>query len=326
VPRAGLHLALTGLAVAAALASTGCGEDDSPPADEAASHPAPPASSFPAPENRTLERLLAETGTADDLVVSPAGEVYTPGRNRFGFGVFTVAREQVNDADVAIYASHRDGPAQGPFPARIDSLETDPGFEARTTADDPDAAKVVYVTELELDRPGEWRLLAVVEREGETTATRLPSIVVESHPEIPSVGAPAPVVHTPTTEDVGDVSEIDTRVPHDTMHDTDLADVAGERPVVLLFATPALCVSRVCGPVVDVAEQAKAERPEDAVFIHMEVYRDNDPNAGSLPQLRAYGLPTEPWLFVLDRRGRVSTRIEGAFGLAELNRALDKVA
>jgi hypothetical protein len=110
------------------------------------------------------------------------------------------------------------------------------------------------------------------------------------------------------------------------MHDTDLADAAGKQPVVLLFATPALCVSRVCGPVVDVAEQVKSEVGEDAAFIHSEVFNDNDPNAGILPQLRAYGLETEPWLFVLDAEGRVSTRIEGAFSVEELRDAVEKAS
>ncbi len=64
------------------------------------------------------------------------------------------------------------------------------------------------------------------------------------------------------------------------MHDVDLADVVGKKPVVLLFATPALCVSRVCGPVVDIAEQVKSEVGDDVAFIHMEIFTDNDPNQG----------------------------------------------
>ena len=52
------------------------------------------------------------------------------------------------------------------------------------------------------------------------------------------------------------------------MHDDDLAEVLGKKPVVLLFATPALCQSRVCGPVVDVAEQVKRESGDGAAFIH----------------------------------------------------------
>jgi hypothetical protein len=109
------------------------------------------------------------------------------------------------------------------------------------------------------------------------------------------------------------------------MHDVDFADVLGKKPVVLLFATPQLCQSRVCGPVVDVAEQVKA-KPEssDVAFIRMEVFRDNRIDKGIRPQLAAFHLQSEPWLFVFDRSGRVSTRIEGAFSERELDDAIAK--
>ncbi len=112
------------------------------------------------------------------------------------------------------------------------------------------------------------------------------------------------------------------------MHSEDLADVLGKKPVVLLFATPALCQSRVCGPVVDVAEQVKAEYGDDVAFIHMEIYEDNqyDPKDPKLrPQVEAFGLPTEPWLFVIDKDGKIATRIEGAFSVSELENEVDKV-
>ena len=103
------------------------------------------------------------------------------------------------------------------------------------------------------------------------------------------------------------------------MHDDDFADVVGKEPVVLLFATPALCQSRVCGPVVDVAEQVKRDRPDDAAYIHMEIWNQNDPNKGAREQVLDYNLRTEPWLFVINSDGTVSTRIEGAFSIDELN-------
>ena len=314
------------LAAVAMLATTlaACGDDDSDSSDGA--QPAPATSDFPPPDGRTLDQLLAEV-PASDLAVPPTGAVFTEGRNRFGFGVFTVDHQQVTDAEVAIYAAPASGrPVQGPFPARIESLETEPEFTARTTADDPDAAKVVYVTDLVLDRHGEWRLIALIRNDDDLTAARVtPSILVERSDPIPDPGEPAPSVSTPTTEDVGDVGEIDTRVPHDTMHDQDLADVLGKKPVVLLFATPALCISRVCGPVVDIAEQLKAEYGEEAAFIHMEIYQDNDPNQPLREQVSAYGLRTEPWVFVIDEEGRVDSRIEGAFSAAELEDAIQRV-
>ncbi len=317
-PRTSLA-ALVALVTLTALA--GCGSDDDSSADP--SSDAPAASAFPAPPG-TLEDLLADHQPSDDLVVSPAGSVFTEGRNRFGFGVFTLDRGQVTDADVAIYAAHGPtGKVEGPFPARVESLETDPAFTAQTTANDPDAAKVVYVTELPLDALGEWRLVAIVDRDGELAAVRMPSIMVSKDDPVPDVGEKAPVIHTPTTDDVGDVSEIDTRVPPDDMHGVDFADVVGKQPVVLMFATPALCQSRVCGPVVDVAEQVKRDHPEGAAFIHMEIFAKNKPPA-LRPQVKAFHLQSEPWTFVVDADGRVSSRIEGALSAGELSDALDR--
>ena len=107
------------------------------------------------------------------------------------------------------------------------------------------------------------------------------------------------------------------------MHEVDFADVVGKKPVILLFATPALCRSRVCGPVVDVAEQIKAARGKDAAFMHMEIFRNNELDQGFRPQVVQWKLPTEPWLFAIDSRGRVAARLEGAFSAEELEQAVD---
>jgi hypothetical protein len=151
-------------------------------------------------------------------------------------------------------------------------------------------------------------------------------VEVSKDSPVPAVGEPAPRISTPTETSVGGaIEEIDTRVPPaPQLHQVDFADVVGEKPVVLLFATPALCASSVCGPVVDVALEAQAEHEgEDVEFIHMEIYEDNQLENGFRPQVRAFNLPTEPWLFTIDRDGKVATRIEGAFSGDELEHAID---
>jgi hypothetical protein len=315
---------LISLAVLPGLGLAGCGGDES--GEEP--RPAPEASSFPAAEGRTLDQLLADFAPAGDLVISPSGALYHPGRNRFGFAVFQVDRTQVTDADVALYAAPADGGrTQGPYPARVESLETEPAFTAETTSSDPDAAKAVYVADVVFDEPGQWNMVALVRGSGgDYSAARVSgTVAVSADDPVPASGDKAPRVHTPTIDDVADVQEIDTRVPPGTMHDDDLADVLGEEPVVLLFATPALCQTRVCGPVVDVAEQVKRDLPDAAAYIHMEIYEDNVPGRNNLrPQVVAYNLPTEPWLFVIDCQGVVDTRIEGAFSVAELTDAVNR--
>jgi hypothetical protein len=313
---------------AVSLGVAGCGGGDSA-GSEPGDSPAPAASDFPSANGQTLTEVLrASQAQPSNLVVSPTAAVYEQGVNRFGFGVFTVSRQQVIDAQVAIYAAPSGGgKAIGPSPARIESLAVKPQFESQTTDLDPDSAKVVYVTSIKLDRDGNWDLVALFREGGDYTATLIPTIQVGGSKDIPAVGERPPQIHTPTVSDVGgDLGQIDTRSPHDDMHKVDFADVLGKEPVVLLFATPALCESRVCGPVVDVAQQVEHEAGEGVNFIHMEVFNNNNASDGYRPQLLEFGLRTEPWLFVIDRNGIVRSRLQGAFGASELENAVRQVA
>jgi hypothetical protein len=327
-PRRAARPALV-LATAVAAVSLGAGCGGGGGGDAPGDAPAPAASDFPAANGQTLTQVLRGSGAQpSNLVAAPTAAVYERGENRFGFGVFTAAREQVGDAQVAIYAAPSGGgKAEGPFPARIESLAVKSQFESQTTELDPDAAKFVYVTTVKLDRDGNWDLAAMF-REGDGyTAALIPTIRVGGSEEIPTVGERPPRIHTPTVSDVGgNLGEIDTRSPHDDMHSVDFADVLGKEPIVLVFATPALCESRVCGPVVDVAEQVKHEAGDGVNFIHMEVFNNNNASDGYRPQLRAFGLQTEPWLFVIDRRGIVRSRLQGAFSPSELEQAVRQVA
>ena len=116
---------------------------------------------------------------------------------------------------------------------------------------------------------------------------------------------------------------IDTRRPTSDMHEKSFADVVGTKPVALLFATPQLCQSRVCGPVVDIALQLKARYGDRIQFIHQEVYVDNDVKKGLRLPLKAFHLPTEPWLFVVGKDGRITARLEGSFGQRAFEQALN---
>src|SRR5581483_157469 len=274
------------------------------------SKPAPPASAFPSARGKTLGQVLLQRGASQGPVVSPAIRFLHLGTNRFAFGVFTPGRQQITDAQVALYAAPGrgvNGPAIGPFPARIEDLTTKPSFQAKTTADDPSAAQVAYVSEIPLERPGQWEFGALIKNGGSYQYSLLPAPSPVGDYPMPRPGDQAPLIHTLTAGEVSSISQIDTRVPPDDMHSDDFANVVGKKPVVLLFATPALCQSRVCGPVTDIAEQVKSEFGDRVSFIHQEIYKDNRIQDGVRPQLTAYHLTTEPWCFVIDRHGRVST-------------------
>jgi hypothetical protein len=110
------------------------------------------------------------------------------------------------------------------------------------------------------------------------------------------------------------------------MHDVNYADVLGKKPIVLLFASPALCVSRTCGPVADVTEQVKQQFGDKVAFIHQEPYVDNQIQKGFRPPLQAFHLTDEPWVFVIDKTGVIRSEIEGPFGADELTRDVQQVA
>jgi hypothetical protein len=333
----------------------GCGggsdDGDDSASTSVESRPAPPKSAFPSAKGKTLAEVLeAEDAKPSTLVVSPAARAFYVGENRYPFGVFERDHTQVSDVEAALYFAKvpgsdkaQDGagvaaeapspkpekrtldqPAIGPFPAAIESIATKPAFRAQTTTSDPDAASVVYSTGVNFPSEGDWLVAALIRQGEELTAALLPSAAVGTFARVPRVGQKAPLIHTPTPEDVGgDISAITTRIPPDTQNRVDYADVLGEKPIALLFATPQFCESRVCGPVVDVAEQVKETYGDEVEFIHMEIFRDNDPSKGVRPQVKAFHLPSEPWLFAIDRGGRIVAEIEGAFGVEELTRVVE---
>jgi hypothetical protein len=319
---------LVALLLVCSLVAGGCGGDG-----EDSSNPAPPEArpdQFPRAEGRTLAQLRKDLPKGGP-VLAPTGSFFVTGSNRLGFGLFTTSRAQIADATAAVYiAPVGGGQASGPYVARFQSLAVKAPFQSQTTLKDPDAAKVLYVATVPFHKPGRYQVLGMArldDRLVAATSASPPLIVVPPRRDpVPAVGERPPAIHTPTESDVaGDLSKIDTRDPHaKDLHQADFADVLGKKPIVLVFATPLLCQSRVCGPVVDVAEEVKSEVGDKAEFIHMEIYNDNEVAKGFRPQVAAFHLPTEPWLFVINRQGKIADRIEGAFSVDELRAAVKK--
>lgn len=280
------------------------------------------AGEFPAVSGRTLQ-AVADTVAAGPQV-GLAGSVFTPGENRLAFGVIDPKSGFVYGKTAVYVADSPKSPAQGPFAAPADLLVTDPAYRSQTAAGEKDIFAAIYETRVPFKTPGKKSVL-VVTKVGQQLVGAPTQITVTPtrRDDVPRPGERAPATSTDTvTSANGDVKAIDTRLPPDDMHDVDLADVIAKKPVAVLFATPALCESRVCGPVVDIALQLKATYGERMQFLHQEVFVDNDPAKGLRAPLRKFNLQTEPWLFVLDKSGRVTARLEGSFGFNAFERAL----
>jgi hypothetical protein len=316
--------------LAAGALVAGCGGSNKPDRPPPQPEPTGQPADFPSAGGKTINDL-ASMADGKGPILAPSVSLLRKGVNRYGFALFDSARKQITGAEVALYTVHADGSGvRGPYVARSESLAVKPQFQSETVAKDPSAAKSVYVADVPFKRTGKQAVVAIAKLDGRLLVTNGYGVNVSAGgaAEPPGDGDKAISVHTQTLTDVGgDAAQLDTRRPFaKDLLDTDLADVLGKKPVVITFATPLLCASRVCGPVVDIVEQVKATAPKGVAFIHQEIYKDNQVNKGVRSQVAAWRLASEPWTFVIDRSGKISTRFEGAYSVGELQRAVAKVA
>jgi hypothetical protein len=321
------------LLVAAALLVAACGGSDSatpkpPPgvskkdfAGELQAASTATEADFPAVNGRSLQQM-ADLATAGNQV-GFASSVFTPGDNRLAFGVIDKANAFVYGKSAVYVARDPGQKALGPYPAPADSLLTKPAFRSQNAAVESSPIAQIYAAKVPLRSAGDWSVLVVTKQPSGLTGAAA-QLRVTRNSKIPNVGDRPPRVSTDTvTSAAGNLASIDTRRPFAReLHTTNFKDVLGKKPVALLFATPQLCQSRVCGPVVDIALQMKQEYGDKMAFIHQEVYEDNQVNKGLRAPLKAFDLQTEPWLFTIDRDGRIAARLEGSFGVKEFRQAI----
>jgi hypothetical protein len=322
---------------AAALLAAGCSGSDTPggggndgvKAAETRSKlngaDTPRQQDFPRPRPGQTMQELADSIGATGTQVGLATRVFTPGHNRLAFGVLS-AENQFVYAPTAVYVARGATSKQvaGPYTAPADLLVTEPAFRSQQAATEADPFAAVYQADaVDMEQPGRYVVLVVSKVDGKLVAA--PSeLRVRKSSRVPGVGDRAPVVKTDTVTSAGGNEEaIDTRRPTaPELHEQSFDQVVGKKPVALLFATPQLCQSRVCGPVVDIALQLKQRYGDRVAFLHQEVYVDNDVQKGLRPPLARFGLPTEPWLFTVGTDGRIAARLEGSFGLRAFEKAV----
>ncbi|MGH2701292.1 MAG: hypothetical protein ACRDJ2_05880 [Actinomycetota bacterium] len=185
----------------------------------------------------------------------------------------------------------------------------------------------LWVGPASFEVPGTWEAVIDV-RGGGHNATVETTVEVKKEGTTPVIGEKAPSVDTPTSSDVDDISEISTDSnPDPRFYKQSVADaLRAERPMVLVFATPKFCTSEVCGPTLSIVKDISKGFP-DANFVHVEPYDLGKvpDKLEPVPAVTAWGLPSEPWVFVTDSEGRVAAKYEGSVAPSELKALLRKL-
>ncbi len=210
----------------------------------------------------------------------------------------------------------------------------------------------VYVANVNFDSAAQWGVEVSGTLNGTELETQAPIFVVHEKSLSRATGDPAPPSVQPLLKDVADIAQIDTSDPPDpAMHQMTIADaVKSGKPSVIVFATPAFCISQICGPTKSAVDELYTKYQGQANFIHVEPYFIPEARAGKglcplpimnlqiashpsqgCPQIAAADLPpasqtwnleTEPWVFILDNHGVIAGKFEAVVSYEELEQAL----
>ena len=273
-------------------------------ASPAATQPAVP----PTPASESLRLALASS----DLAV---------GSNRVVFGVIDADAGPVRDADVQVSTffltptGGQDGPVE-----TVDAV-----FRAW-----PVTPRGVFTAQLEFDRPGEWGIGAVVTDDDGVERKATARVRVKDTSATPLIGTAAQRSVSKTLADVDGFEQITTDFEPDAdLYGMTVADALDDdKPLLVVFSTPAYCQTATCGPQLGVIKELKAEYAGRMNFIHIEVYDNPHEIEGDLsnavisPTAEEWGLPSEPWTFVVDGDGVIRAKFEAFTTREELEAAI----
>lgn len=271
---------------------------------------------------RSQTQSAQTASPAAELIPVLAVSELTPGLNRLAFGVLQ-GGTPVNDPELRLGLRfvYLDGPDKTQVQSESTAVYRGEGL--------PFGLYVGYVT---FDQPGAWGVeISVPQADGEPAVTGMRLDVLE-RPAAPPVGAPALASRNLTLADVPEVS----RLTSDANPDPDFyrltvaeALIAG-KPFLVTFSTPGYCQTAVCAPNMLVLKQLKAQYQDRVNFIHVEVYPypfgESFQAQRQVPQMKEWGLRTEPWTFLVDDQGIIQARYEGGITFAELEPALAQLA
>jgi hypothetical protein len=256
-----------------------------------------------------------------DVAATMGSEDFAVGDNRV---VFLVVRENgalVQSPTATVrYATENGHPNTAK--AVLQSLGAEEHGGSATT-ESPDTIDVTEVYVAHVQAPTAGRYWFVANPEGEKIQA-VGALDVKDHTTTPAVGEKAPSSDNPTLADAP-AKDITTANPPDKdLLRYSIADsLQDHAPFVVVFATPAFCVSRVCGPTVEVVQKIAQKFSSEGIrFIHVEIYTDNDPKKGFNRWVGEWKLPTEPWVFVVDSSGTIRAKFEGAVSVDELEHAV----
>jgi hypothetical protein len=195
--------------------------------------------------------------------------------------------------------------------------------------------KAAYVAEMTLPRAGGYDATITLDGPGGRIGSGDFTLVAREQSPTPPIGSQAPSVRTPIAADVGgNLHLISSDVfpdPRFYEHSVDEL-LAAHQPFVFTIYSPAFCPTTACGPLLRYMKEMISEFPGIA-FVHAEPYVMRDLGGRIQPVYEggryawapwsiAYGIPVEPYVFVVDANGTIVASFELIVGSDEIRAAI----
>lgn len=167
---------------------------------------------------------------------------------------------------------------------------------------------------------GAWLLEAVIETaEGKKVEGTL-GVNVEERPYGLTAGMAALPSETRTASSQEELLKITSDPdPNPAYYQMTIAQaLENGKPSLIAFATPGLCQTKACAPVLDTVDALWEKYRQQLNFIHVEVYQDFEPPLEYVATMREWGLVNEPWVYVVDKDGIIVARYDAALALEEI--------
>jgi hypothetical protein len=241
------------------------------------------------------------------------------GKNRMALALLEIKRGEPNPIPVV------DGKLNFKFyypiePQPVPHGETTPDFRYVE-----DKNRGLYVAQAQFDQPGIWGVEVTGTGPNGAVGPARVQFQVKPKPDTPAIGTPAPRSKNLTRADVDDIKKIDSGSPPNDMHELSIADALDQKkPLVIAFASPGFCTTATCAPEIAEVQKLEAKYRQQANFVHVEIYKDPLTRTPYETVIQ-WGLPTDPWVFMVDRNGMIAAKFEGPAPVAELEPALQQL-
>lgn len=273
----------------------------------------PAAKTAPNPASGPSQLIPPKPAAGQLTGVLPASDLAVGAGNRFLVGLIDDKNQLVTDAKVHL----RFFKVTGATTAQLRS-EADATFRTSPLLVD----KGVYVATAGFDEAGPWGVEVIAQRGTAGPQSIRLSFEVRAQSLTPAVGSDAPRSQTLTATTPAELEKICSARPADDFHRLSVADaIAQKKPLLTLFATPAFCTSRTCGPNLEIVQAVTKPYLEKLNVVHVEIYKNAQP-PDLVPAIEEWKLPSEPWLFLINPEGKIAAKFEGGVTEDELTPAI----